>query len=260
MILKDKTDFDFLLNDLKHNECDFSIIYSSSKIQIIENDYKYIYYPNKLKNIKGLNFIKTVKDYIEQNKIYYPFDKTIRYNKLNLNFKKSVYYKKDIFEVDLKSAYWRFAWQNDFISYEIYKQGLNIDKKIRLMSLGALAKQQTVFNYENGILKGKPLTVKSEGTEGIFFKVAYDTDQIMKQLINVIKPQNFFFYWVDAVFFSGKDNLKAVEAKLNELDLNYKIVPIKKLIRKQNLIQVEDFDFKIRDFNFTKQTNTKGLI
>jgi len=260
MILKDKNEFDFILNNLKHNECDFDIIYSSSKIQIVESGYKYIYYPNKLKNIKGLNFIKTVKDHIEKNNISYPFDKTIRYNKLNLSFKKSVYYKKDVYEIDLKSAYWRFAWQNDFISYEIYKQGLNIDKKIRLMSLGALAKQQTMFTYENGILKGKPLTIKSENTEGIFFKVAYDTDQIMKQLINVIDPKNFFFYWVDAVFFSGKDNLVKVEQKLNELDLNYKIVPIKKLIRKANLIQVEDFDFKVRDFNFSRQTTTKGLI
>ena len=259
MILSGKDDFDFVLENLIYNEIDFDILYSSSKIQILENGYKYIYYPNKIKNMKDLSFIKVVKEHILNNNITCKFDKKIQYNRLNLSFKKSIYYKKDLFEVDLKSAYWRFAWQNDFISYEIYKQGLSVDKKIRLMSLGALAKQSTLFEYKEGVLKSNTV-IKSENTEGVFFKVAYDTDQIMRDLIRCILPKDFLFYWVDAVFLRGVDNLKLVESRLNELDLNYKVVNIKKIIRKDNLIKVEDFDFKVRDFNFQKRNNTKGII
>ena len=70
-IIKTKESFDNLIEGLKINEENFKIQYSSSKLVVINENLKYTYYPNKLNNIKGLHFIKKVKDYILKNEIKY---------------------------------------------------------------------------------------------------------------------------------------------------------------------------------------------
>lgn len=251
-------DFNELIENLKINEENFNIFYSSSKL-IIENDgIKYTFYPNKLGSKKGLHFIKKLKKYIIDNKITYDFKNRIKYNSQNSLIKNSINYSKDLYEVDLKAAYWHLAYRNKFINYDLFKEGLRVDKRIRLMALGSLAKNTTVFNYKDGELIGTQ-KITSELTEGIFFKVAFDTDIIMRELIRTINKNDFMFYWVDAIFFRGKNNLKLIEKKLKSIDIFYKVVNIKKLIKKQNKFEVEDFDFKKREFNFIKK-NTQKFI
>lgn len=253
-IVHEKKELDFLISDLKINNENFSIYYSSAKVTVENGFLKYSHYLNKLNKSKGLYFIKKLKTYIVENQIKYSFNYKIGYNKLNTFLKKNFIYKKDLYEVDLKAAYWYFAKKNEFISEDIFKEGLKIDKRIRLMALGALAKSTNVFDYIDGELI-KTYEIKNELTEGIFFKVAYDTDLIMRKLIHSIPKNDFCFYWVDAIFFRGKKNLEIIKKVLKEEQLNYKIVEIKKMQRKDSKFTVEDFDYKRRDFNFIKQNN-----
>lgn len=257
-IINDRENLDLLIENLKLNNINFKIAYSSSKITLTEGRFTYHFYPNKLKKLKGLHFIKKLKQYILKNDIKYNFDLKIGYTGKSPNLKDSVNYKKDIYEIDLKSAYWTFAKKNGFISNEIYMEGLTVDKKIRLMSLGALAKNTTVFNYENGEVTNIE-KITSKETEGIFFKVAFDTDHVMKQLIKALPEKDFMFYWVDAVFFRGKKNVDKIKNILKSQNIDFKVVEIKKVIKKKNLIEVEDFNFKKRDFNFLKQNHTKNF-
>jgi hypothetical protein len=257
-LLHDRSDFDNLIDNFKNNNSDFQVQYSSSKIVILKGKFKYVYYPNPVKSMKNMYFIKKVRDYIDKNNIEYPVREQISYNNYRLKMKKNCWYSKDIYEIDLKSAYWHFARQNNFINDEIYKEGLTVDKKIRLMSLGALAKNIHVFNYKDGILTNSVM-IKSEKTENIFFKVAKDTDIVMKNIINLIPEQNFFFYWVDAVFFKGNEIKNQIETFLNDNSIMYKTVPIKKIILKDKCIIAHDYDFNVRPFNFRKSETIKAF-
>lgn len=257
-IIYTQKDFNDLIENLKINNEDFDIHYSSSKLIILNDNFKYTFYPNKLGSKKGLHFIKKVKKYITDNNITYSFKHRIKYNVENSLIKNSTKYKKELYEVDLRAAYWHLAYKNKFINEPLYKEGLKIDKRIRLMALGSLAKNIIIFSYKKGELIKKEL-LKSELTEGIFFKVAFDTDVIMRDLIRTVNKTDFMFYWVDAIFFRGKKNLELIENKLSELNMFYKVVNIKSLIKKNNKYQVEDFDFKKRDFNFIKRNTNKFI-
>lgn len=253
-LVKSKEDFIYLIDDLKLNNEDFTVLYSSAKTVIINGRLKYSYYPNAIKKTKGLYFIKKLATYIQKNNIRYSFNLKINYNKLNSFLGKNYIYKKELYEVDLKAAYWHFAKKNGFINDELFKEGLRVDKKIRLMSLGGLAKNTNVFNYKEGELKSTE-KINSHETEGIFFKVAYDTDLIMRKLLNILDKKDFCFYWVDAIFFRGRDNLEKIKAILENEDLPFKVVEIKKMQRKETKIIVEDFNYKVRNFEFKKQNN-----
>ena len=253
MILKTDKDLKEYVENLKINNISFNLVQSSSRITVIRGDFKATYYPNKLGKKNGLYFIKKVKDYILKNNIEYNFNLKINYNKLNKKLILNKWYSKDLYEIDLKGAYWEFFYKNGFCSRELYLEGLKVDKKTRLMSLGALAKQTTTFEYENGEVKSIN-TDKSEATNGLFFKVAYDTGVVMSNLMKLLKTDDLYFFWVDAIFFKGKKNKELIEKELKKLDLKYKIVPIKKLIRHENTVIVEDFDYKQRVFNFIKTT------
>jgi hypothetical protein len=231
------------------------LFYSSSKLLIVDGNLKYCFYPNNLEFKKHLYFFKKVSKYITDNNITYNFLLKPRYVNFNITVKKSVYYKKQIFEIDLKAAYWYLAKKNNFIDNDLFLEGLRVPKKVRLISLGALAKRTYIFDYQKGICTDKPIELRSEATEGIFFKLAYDVDMIMRQCINLLNKTDFIFYWVDAVFFRGEHNIKPIVKLIESHGLLHKVVPIKNLIRKDKCFEVEDFDFKKRNFQFLKRVD-----
>lgn len=258
-LIREKDDFDELINGFKIHKLDFKFIFSSGKLTVLCDNLKFTYYPNKLGTVKGLYFVKKLKDYILNNEFNYNFNLKIKYMTFNLKLNESVYYTKDIYEIDLKGAYWYMFGKYFNIDKDIFEEGLKLDKRIRLMALGALAKNQMEFDYKEGELKST-LKIKSELTEGIFYKCAYETDLVMRNLINIIQKEFFMFYWVDAIFFRGKKNIDIISKELEKQNIKFKIVPIRNLIRTKEKITVEDFDFKRRDFNFKKLNVNKELL
>lgn len=252
-LFKNEPDLFDYIETLKQNDFEFKIVQSSSKITVICNEFKRTYFPNDLKQKKGLHFIKKLKDYVTQNFSGYYFDKPIQYIKQNKKMTFNKWYRNEVYEIDLKAAYWNFALKNGFISQEIYNEGLTVDKNIRLMALGSLAKTITTFDYKGFDLINEPLHDNSEQTRGIFLKVAYDTGNAMNELMKCLNSEDVFFYWVDAIFFKGKKNKEKIEQMILKMGLDYKIVPIKKIMRKENKILVVDKSGE-RPFNFVKKT------
>ena len=251
-LFKNESDLFDYIECLKLNDFDFDIIQSSSKITVICNEFKRTYFPNDLKEKKGLHFIKKLKDYINANFSGYYFDKPIQYIKQNKKMSFNKWYSHEVYEIDLKAAYWYFAKKNGFINDEIFNEGLTVDKKIRLMALGSLAKTITTFKYKGFDLIETPLYDNSDATRGIFLKVAFDTGQVMNELMKNLNSEDVFFYWVDAIFFKGKKNKEKIEQAILKIGLDYKIVPIKKIMRKENKIIVIDKE-GARPFNFVKK-------
>lgn len=231
-----KENLNFLLENLKLNNENFTTVVSGSSFLINDNGYFYRCYANKLTNLKGFYFIKKFQKYIKDNNINYNFNSKITYQKLNPFLKLNKIHIKDIFEIDLKSAYWRYALKNGFINNEIYEEGLKIPKLVRLIALGSLAKVTYTFNYVNG-KANKPI-IEHSLNSGIFFKCSYDTDRILKELVLKLNKEQFLFYWVDAIFVKGIEAKTIIENYLKNHLIEFKTIPLKSVCVKKTHVSV----------------------
>lgn len=136
MLLKTQSDLYEYVENLQLNGRRFKIIQSSSKVQVIKGDLKCTYFPNEFKSKKGMYFIKKVKEYVIKNNINFNFDLKVDYNKMNKKTALNKWYKSDVYEIDLKAAYWYFFKQNGFCNDDLFNEGLTVDKKVRLMEIG----------------------------------------------------------------------------------------------------------------------------
>lgn len=196
-----------------------------------------------------LFFIQKVLKYVSENTSGVVVDRNkIKYTKHGI-LKNGYKYKKDIYEIDLNAAYWEFAYKKRYISKEIYLQGKKVSKVCRLVSLGNLAKCTTCFTY-NGREYEYEGQIKSESTEGVFFDVSKETDEIM-QMLRIIADNEFYFYWVDAIFFKGAETKERIENYLNSINVPYKIKLIDSIFKTGSNIVVKDKK-GVRNFNFKR--------
>lgn len=239
--LRNPKDF---IRRLKANKQPFKIVSTVLTKTIITDTNEYFYSAKTgLKNAE-LNLIKTVKEYVVKNNITAKCNrKHIQY--INKGLLKNGTYTKDLYEIDLKSAYWNFALKNGFISKEIYERGNNtkmISKKARLIALGNLAKRKTYieFDGENFI---KAEFESSTETENVFFKVSQQTDLIMNKC-KLIAGSNYLFYWCDAIFVNSKAAKDQIEQFLNINKVMFKTIPINKILKTRAYIRVWDDEHK----------------
>lgn len=227
----------------------------TKKIRCVFGEFKWN--QNTDLTLKELSFITKVKRHFETLKEY------PNVNRSNINYIKqgkikNGRLKKELFEIDLKSAYWELS--KLWLSKELYKEGLGVKKKVRLMALGNLAKQISVFNFDGVEFTDKPTFIKSENTENYFFKVSQETDLIMRNLI-MIAQNSFLFYWVDAIFIDSKKNKNFICDFLESNNIDFKVVPIYSIVKKNHSIEVlnenpnlcrDSFKRNKRTFLFTK--------
>lgn len=240
------------ISHLKNNNIPFEMSVSVfTKTIVCEyGTYKYYSKESNLKN-KDLNFIMAVKRHCE--KLDFKTYPTVE--RKNINYilpsliKKNYHYKKDLFEIDLSGAYWESAKQLNFINDEIYKKGLEVNKKVRLIALGNLAKRLCVLKYDgNSYLK--PTFTPEKQTAYVFWAVSYETDILIRKLM-FMAGNNFCFYWVDAIIFKGIETKNNIESFLNDNSIKYKTFPLMDVIKKGATIEVTDLSHEHkRIFNF----------
>lgn len=227
-------------------------------------EYEWVAKTLKLKK-KDLSFIGVVKKYCEKN------NTAPLINRKSISFirpsalKESYYYKKDIWEIDLTKAHWEFMRQENYISIPIYEKGLLVEKEVRLIAVGNLAKITANLNFD-GIKYLKPTFERSLKTENIFFHVCYLTDLLMRKLI-VLANEDFLFYWVDAIFVRGKkardeiiEFLKLNETKFKSYEMNSIIKYSNKIVTFDDKHITEKNPKGKRDFNFRKNNTFVNLI
>lgn len=113
----------------------------------------------------------------------------------------------DIVEVDLNGAYWTAAHMHGIITDEIYREGLEKPKHIRLAALGALATHADEY-YFNGksYYQKRPEDYKTpeqialeKWRRSAFFHVAAYISRAMEAAA-MIGGKLALFFWVDALF------------------------------------------------------------
>lgn len=237
------------INSLKINNESFDLLKTTFTTKLIWNEIEFKENKNGFIPKNELFFINMVKQHVLKNSAgVYCNRAKIKYVKEG-KIKKSVNYTKDLYEIDLNSAYWNFAFKSNFIDEKLYLRGRKVSKMTRLVSLGNLAKRTQVLNF-NGSEYKLVETLKSPETEGVFFSVSLQTDEVMRML-ETIADTCFLFYWVDAIFFQGKKKKTEIENYLKSQNIEFKVKKINKIFK--NKLGIAVFDKKgVRNFNLNK--------
>ena len=259
-VLNDKY-FKMIMNNYKNNKVPYKLEQTSvMKKLIVSNGKKYSLRPKNKLNGYELNLIKQVKDYANKLDLSkYPelTNKDVPYIQKPINIPLNVRYTADLYELDLSSAYWNYALNEGIISKKIHEYANNpkVSKASRLISLGNLAKKPLITEFN-----GSSFTMyqaEDLDTAKLFYLCAYYTSLQMIELERIAKNTakgRFLFYWVDAIFFQGKNTLVNIQAELDSKGISYKIYKLDKVVRKKNeiLVYSEDHKKKKRLFTFEK--------
>jgi hypothetical protein len=178
-----------------------------------------------------------VKRYIEKNDLVtqippnYKKTNEIKYLRFNNDVGEGEVFTSP-YSVDIKSAYWEAAYKAGWISYEIYLEGLNIDKRIRLASLGSFAKR--IYQYEfNGQVE-KMVNVKDPLYPHVFFNQAKTINKLMDKCVRAIGKGDFLFYWTDGIYVKNKKAAKVCEDVLADMGYEYKTERLVNIARMSN--------------------------
>lgn len=161
-------------------------------------------YNNSKLTIKDLHFVKKVKRHIIKNEIYLNFldqyfPSDISYMDVNPTLQNKKF--TNVVEMDINAAYWKTAYLMGIIDKELYDEGSkeNLGKYTRLVALGALAKRQTLYVYEDGKFIRKE-EVRSELTENVWYSICKRLSDIMQGAKKLL-GDDYLFYWVDGIYF-----------------------------------------------------------
>jgi hypothetical protein len=155
-----------------------------------------------------LIFIRRVKKYIIDNDIPDKFvdvdylDSKIDY--IDVGVYESGVVLEDLLEIDINGAYWETAYILGVISKAIYERGKEVDKKVRLASLGSLAKKKDVWIYDGKKMKRD--VIRSYQTENIWFAICKRVSDVMQEAVKLIGSE-FVFYWVDGIYIRNDKSL-----------------------------------------------------
>jgi len=114
-------------------------------------------------------------------------------------------------EIDVNSCYWEVAKQLGYLTEELYLEGKDetkVRKKLRLVSLGALAKKVIVFEYDRD---GELIDISEDiCDEEIFWDNITYRFSLTMEAIKKAFYRDVLGYWVDA-FFVKKDAAPLVQ-------------------------------------------------
>jgi hypothetical protein len=154
---------------------------------------------------KDLQFIsKVVRHFqgMKPPKLIRPSGKVIRYNGYTANMNVGEY--RGIIEIDVSGAYWEQANKLGYLGEELYREGKDteqVEKRTRLISLGALAKKTEILHYSPPDYRPK-VKVKERPTWIFWDNICYTFGNAMDQVFWKF-PGQIMGYWVDAVFCMG---------------------------------------------------------
>ncbi len=177
-----------------------------------------------------LYFIVKVKKHIEKNglckriKPNYKDRWRIKFFDYNKGIEAGERFTKGVYSVDITKAYWRSAYLEGWIDAKLYEEGLDIDKRVRLASLGSFAKEVDVYEFDGREERLKQ-TIKPKYPH-VFFNQANTVYGLMRECVGGLLPEEFLFYWTDGMYVVGKDSAEQCARVLERHDYGCKITKL----------------------------------
>lgn len=200
-----------------------------------------------------INFIQKVKRAVKAGDKKPPEYEPVWYYRFGSNIKD---FKEagDLWEVDLKSAYWEAAYKLKYLPEDIYKKGLVIDKKLRLKALGSLATKKKIITYTAG-QETDLKTERDEITTKIWFDICHQVGELLGEGADRLIEKNLFaFFWTDAIFFKGTEEKAFIESLFHKAGYKFESRKIKAIEIIENfegykipMIKVTDYPESIKN-------------
>lgn len=181
----------------------FEVTTNTMVVKPLEGTVNYLLSDNRM-NGKELQFIKRVKEEVLSLQLAMPdFDHTkIAYHQYSrertfINMMPIL----GAVEIDLDSAYWNIARRLGYIDDQLHAEGRKVKKVVRLAGLGALAMRKEIYNFAGG--DGEPELIETRMNERgrqIFRHICHVTGELMKRAAIWAGLDDFYFYYVDAIF------------------------------------------------------------
>jgi len=247
-----------IMQSLKNKGKFFSLEKTAHTMKIIlpdGNSYKWIS-PNSGIPKKELFFLRMVKDAVNkllsEGKIIVPdIDRgEIKYYETP----RANFITENCYEFDISGAYWRCA--KDFLPSEIFEKGLTVSKITRLAALGLLARSVIKMDYT-----GKEFIYMDKQvneTANLFFYCSLMVSEIMQNCVQVC--DGYLFFWVDAIFTSNKNDLKYIEAVLNNFDMTGKSYFCEKVESNDKAVIVYSSEHKAQKRVFLKKVKNSDFF
>lgn len=191
----------------------------TSYITVPEKGVKYIKTPKRI-NKTELIFIQKVSSHLKKLKVSRFDNSEISYFKFN-KLEPGQYF--NLIEVDLSAAYWWAAHQLEYIDDDLFNEGMQVNKGIRLIALGSAASTKKFYQYKGGEYHKYKNTKQNQFGKNAFFNISQFVDMLMINLSE--KVPGIFGYWVDAFFC----DIKSAETLKNEIanyGANFKCVEL----------------------------------
>jgi hypothetical protein len=203
------TTSDFILKELQLKKVNHIVTFTNLTTRVETETNVYVISQERINNNMIFVLMNKVKNLLNMEVIPEDFRTKIRYNRFNADSIKENLSKHNLIEIDIVSAYFTAAIKLGYLTESDKtlideagkKYGLKTSeiKKAKLMALGSTATRKEIFEYIEGAYQHRDLVIKE--TEPVFFHLAYEIDQLMHRIADKF-GNNFFFFWVDAVFVS----------------------------------------------------------
>jgi hypothetical protein len=256
--------FKTFIDNAKKNNIPFRMEQTGSMKRLILSDGRKFSTKPKMKlNGYELNLIQKVKlnaQKLDLKQFPNVTNTDVPYIKNAVRIKTNVRYTSELYELDLSSAYWNFAFQNKIIDSVTYHYASNpkVSKGARLIALGNLAKKPLVTEFDGN--RFKMYQSPDLETAKLFYLCALFTGEQMIDLERIIDSTpkgKFMFFWVDAIFFQGYNAMLSICADLNSKNIGYKLYRLDKITLKKDKIIVHSSEHKKaeREFLLEKSKN-----
>lgn len=230
-----KKEFNSLRSFYQRNNVNYEIIKGGSTYTMVTPFGTYFYYDVDGQGglpLNQLGFLTKVKSYVIKNPIPAPNYKTetdIKYFSYT-DLKKGTVLK-NVFALDIKSAYWQNAFNSGIINKALFDEGQTKDKRIRLASLGTFAKQKYTYTYSKGEECFKSL--EKPPYAQVFFNNANDISILMEKCRKAINNAHILT-WVDMIVARTDNAIKKCADIIADNGFQFKAYPVQTMERTYN--------------------------
>ena len=249
---------------IESNFDNFDIVVSSSSIKYILPDYSITYKPEntyiKKKDLSMFTELSRNASYLIENGVEMPEKKPkfIDMSSFAKDLDRPIW---NIYEIDLRAAYWKIAKMWGLMNEDIFKYYYDTNssqrKYVRNMSIGALAKKETFIHFsdKNYFIN----ETRRKETHPIFWQIAKFCGDVMEDL-KILSSDSYLFFWVDAIFVLGNKNLRNdICRRISKEGLGFKIVEISKIWKSENILYVSDSK-KLRKFSVPQKVDIGNIF
>jgi hypothetical protein len=158
----------------------------------------------------GLHENKKLMEQLVSQK-YFPASRTYDFDLPKLE-RGGYYTEINVKSLDLNNAYARCLLNSKLIDNELYEMMVRLPKKVRLITLGMLAKGYVEYTMNDSDMEEDEgvRTWRYSKYSNLYFYAVQKTTDVMNTIKHIL-GDSFLFFWVDGIYFKSSAKKKLID-------------------------------------------------